>query len=439
MRATKQAHSPECETDVAKEANSRAGTQDSEEHRITLHGEGLDSLLPLGLIRSPQPPTDFPARSNRPLPETPPQDLVNDRLQDVHAHERDRHLSFDPATHSYSWKGRRVRESVTQLLHRFTEDFDEDQTIQKMSAGQRWPRPGYVKGTISTNLAQQIAQLPAGAQILALLQPEQRREEELCQLLRAALQRATPTQAAVLRDIAESPDEIKSKWSRARCEAARQGTWMHAQFECLLNGGSVADLTPEIRLLLIFLQTLRESTVYRTEWKIYAESIDVAGSIDVAFQQPDGAKILVDWKRSSRIASREEHFNRFMKPPLAHVGDSSIWRYRMQLNVYRWILQQHYDQVVVAMYIVGTHPDNGSEPWVDEVPMLDDETKSLMQAAAPRTDAKSRAFEDKKTRRAWPSRTKRQKYISAPTRAKLKPVTVLLNIQVCPHDKSTQM
>ena len=116
-----------------------------------------------------------------------------------------------------------------------------------------------------------------------------------------------------------------------------------------------------------------------------------------------------------------------------------VWRYRMQLNVYRWILQQHYDQVVVAMYIVGTHPDNGSEPWVDEVPMLDDETKSLMQAAAPRTDAKSRAFEDKKTRRARPSRTKRQKYISAPTRAKLKPVTVLLNIQVCPHDKSTQM
>ena len=367
---------------AARQASNLDSTND-EELRTSLYREGLDHLLPLDLNRSPRLPTNFPARGQEPLPDGLPENLVNDRLQDVHAHPEDRHLQFDQATHSYFRKGVRVKESVTQLIHRFADSFDPDQTIKAMWEGNYWPRPGYLQKTIPMELVAKIRELPGGIQIARLLQQDERDDKELCRHVRWALQTATLADAAVLQEIALSAEEIKRKWTVNRDQAAREGTWMHAQFECLLNGGSVPELTPEIRLLLKFLNGLNNATVYRTEWKICADTVDVAGSIDLVLRQHDDSLIVVDWKRSSRMAARKEHFNRFMKPPLADMEDSAISHYRLQLNVYRWILQKSYHKVVADMYIVGTHPDNGDQPWIDHVPVLDDETDRLMAAATP--------------------------------------------------------
>ncbi|CAE7615969.1 unnamed protein product, partial [Symbiodinium microadriaticum] len=302
-------------------------------------------------------------------------------LQYVNGHERDKHLLFDHTTHSYFWKNTRVRESVTQLIHRHAEGFDADQALKHMSQGDRWPRPGYLRATMEPDVVDKISRLPAGPRILASFQQANRNEEELCQQVRAAVQQGSPQDVTTLQSIAMSSSEIKMKWTTARDEAAQEGTWMHAQFECLLNGGSVQEMTPEIALLFKFLGTLQEVTAYRTEWKIYADDMDVAGSIDFVVQQADGCLVLVDWKRSSRIASRGDHFNRFMRPPLTHLPDSTLAHYHLQLNVYRWILQRHYHQVVTEMYIVGTHPDNGQEPWVQQVDILDHETAKLVGEA----------------------------------------------------------
>ena len=355
---------------------------DDEERKISLATEGLDYMLPLGLARSPQAPTNFPARGPEPLPATLPENLVNDRLQHVHTHDRDAHLRFDDTTHTYYWKERRARESVTQMIHRYATEFNPDQTLKAMSESGQWPRAGYLRSSLPPEVKQRISRLPTGPGILTMLQQENTDNEELNRQLRMALKKASPTEVDALQGLAMSSREVKRKWEDARDEAAREGTWMHAQFECLLNGGSVQTMTPEIRLLLRFLERLHHATAYRTEWKVYAEDIDVAGSIDFVLRQADGSLALVDWKRSSRIASRGEHFNRFMKPPLQHLGDSSLTHYDLQLNVYRWILQKHYHQVVTEMYIVGTHPDNGTEPWIQRVQTLDGETAKLIDDVA---------------------------------------------------------
>ena len=47
-----------------------------------------------------------------------------------------------------------------------------------------------------------------------------------------------------------------------------------------------------------------------------------------------------------------------MRPPLQHLPDATLWHYRLQLNVYRRILEKYYGVVVWSMYIVGCRPDN---------------------------------------------------------------------------------
>ena len=74
-----------------------------------------------------------------------------------------------------------------------------------------------------------------------------------------------------------------------RADAARQASteWFRSLNPemGILQVWPFQEMTPEIALLFRFLGKLHEVTAYRTEWKIYAADIDVAGSIDFVIQQ----------------------------------------------------------------------------------------------------------------------------------------------------------
>ena len=99
---------------------------------------------------------------------------------------------------------------------------------------------------------------------------------------------------------------------------------MHAQFECLLNGGSLQVETPEVALLAKFSESQRNALAFRTEWKVYADEEDVAGSVDYVAMQADGAKVIVDWKREiwkiNAISSAVACDARWMMFPIACSG-----------------------------------------------------------------------------------------------------------------------
>ena len=113
--------------------------------KTSLHDFNLQSLLPevLGhgyVVRSimPEKPCTWPTSS----PE------VIDHLRFLHAHPRDARLTFEPESHTYFWDSRRVSISTTGLLHSFTQGFDPDEAIAKMTSGRNWPRLGHLKHSI---------------------------------------------------------------------------------------------------------------------------------------------------------------------------------------------------------------------------------------------------------------------------------------------------
>ena len=120
---------------------------------------------------------------------------------------------------------------------------------------------------------------------------------------------------------------------------------------------------------------------YRTEWCIYASREDVAGPIDLVLKATDSDTFyLVDWKRSEKLQDKYVSYGRFMSPPLQDLEDCQGCHYRLQLNIYKWILQTYYGISITAMKVLCVHPRYLPGGFVDDVPDLQAEVSKLMES-----------------------------------------------------------
>ena len=67
-----------------------------------------------------------------------------------------------------------------------------------------------------------------------------------------------------------------------------------------------------------------------------------------------------------------------MKPPLQFIPDCAGWHYKLQLNLYKFILESKYGVSVRSMTIVGLHPQQQGKPFVIEVPVMDHAVRLLV-------------------------------------------------------------
>lgn len=172
-------------------------------------------------------------------------------------------------------------------------------------------------------------------------------------------------------------EDIKERWRQNGAEASAAGTWTHAQCECVLNGGHVAGECLELSLFRRFLGSTEPLLAYRTEWIIWAEKENLAGCIDFAALDGDGCVVLFDWKRTKGLPNKYANRWRRMRDPLHHLEDAAGIKYRLQLNVYKWILENYYDLKVAAVFVVRLHPEL-NQPFVDPVPNMQAEAAALI-------------------------------------------------------------
>jgi hypothetical protein len=117
---------------------------------------------------------------------------------------------------------------------------------------------------------------------------------------------------------------------------------------------------------------------YRTEWTIYDESVKVAGSIDMVYENPDSTLEIYDWKRCKEITSVNGWNETATNPLIGHLPATNFWQYALQLNTYKRILEAKYDKIVTKLCLVRIHPDSHSYELI-EVPFLDKEITDLFQ------------------------------------------------------------
>lgn len=225
----------------------------------------------------------------------------------THYHPRDDRITFYEPTHTYTIDGSsKGLISGTGFLHQFFPHEDTKDIIKKMMRSPKWPQSKYYGQTAA---------------------------------------------------------EIEKGWDELKNDASTKGTAMHLGIEQYLNGAEDVIL-PEIKTSVEFQYFMNfwkdhgtDLEPYRAEWSVFSEEHKLCGQIDMLFRRKsDGKYVIYDWKRSKEIKTS----NKWAKGygPCDHLDDCNYWHYTLQLNVYRWILENLYDMEIAEMYLIICHPNN---------------------------------------------------------------------------------
>ena len=273
------------------------------------------------------------------------------RLTQINRHPRDQHIAFDEPTHKYYVNGScKGNISCTGFVHEFFGHFDAKKIITKMRKGANWANSKYYGKT---------------------------------------------------------DEEIMKEWSDNGKEASSAGTAMHFAIEQFMHGAldeidPAVMNTPEWRYFMKFWKECGDDLEpYRSEWEVFTDRLDLpasqhrevftdrldspaserkiklCGSIDMVYRRKsDGKFVIYDWKRSKEIKS-DNPFGSGLAP-LDHLPDTNYWHYTLQLNVYKWILEQYYGLEVADLYLVILHPDQPSYRRM-RLNILTDEVEDMIE------------------------------------------------------------
>jgi hypothetical protein len=164
-----------------------------------------------------------------------------------------------------------------------------------------------------------------------------------------------------------SDEEIKQQWLQRGKDASEKGTELHESIEAYLKGTPTPLDTKEYQYFLDFMEVEKPVTL-QAEWCVFHEPTKLIGTIDYVATCPEGLN-LYDWKRSDDLS---KHYGYCILPELQHLPDSKYWKYTLQLNLYKFILEEM-GHKVHKMYIVCFHPANLSYKKI-EVSKIDVKT-----------------------------------------------------------------
>ncbi len=174
------------------------------------------------------------------------------------------------------------------------------------------------------------------------------------------------------------------QWDCKGVESREVGTYLHEQIHKYLvrektdftyhfqyNGEEVhvdkmVDISTEY---IYFKKFLNEENIipFRTEWQIFDPVLRIAGTIDFLSRNDNGFD-LYDWKRSDKIDKYATVWNHGING-LESVPDTRYYHYCLQLNMYKYILENNYNITINKMYLVVLHPTYNAYQKI-EVPSM---------------------------------------------------------------------
>lgn len=179
--------------------------------------------------------------------------------------------------------------------------------------------------------------------------------------------------------------EIVARWDFAR----DLGTELHGMIERFLNDLPVTVAYSDENAFTFgqFLQWVYPwmaktgCVPYRTEWTIYDEEAELAGSIDCVMFNPATNKYrILDWKRceTAEPGFKTAYRGRTFLPPLDDIFECKCNHWAVQTNMYAEILERNYGIEVEALGMVVFHP--GSTAACEYWHLREDAAQQLLYA-----------------------------------------------------------
>lgn len=158
----------------------------------------------------------------------------------------------------------------------------------------------------------------------------------------------------------EPVEAIVYQWERKGQLSAEKGTFLHTQIENYYLGKPY-EKPKEFEYFKDFHKAHSNLIPYRSEWRIFDEEMQVAGTIDFIVKDGDYFDIY-DWKRSQKVVNYQgapithNGYGNFGIGPLSIISDTSYNRYCIQQTIYKHILENNYGIKVRNMYLIVLHP-----------------------------------------------------------------------------------
>ena len=191
-----------------------------------------------------------------------------------------------------------------------------------------------------------------------------------------------------------SQPEVIEMWDAKGVESRDVGTFLHEQIENYLKGekvtldyrfvydGEIVNYKKTVSIekeFDYFLDFMRDSGVkpFRSEWRIFDEKNKIAGTIDMICR--NGSQFdIYDWKRSTK-ASPSAAVWQHGTNGLEHIPDISFYKYALQQNLYKYILESNYGVKINKMHLVVLHSEYGRYVKY-EVPRMDKEVSIILNS-----------------------------------------------------------
>ncbi|MFP4401898.1 MAG: PD-(D/E)XK nuclease family protein [Candidatus Nanoarchaeia archaeon] len=212
-------------------------------------------------------------------------------------HLRNKRISFDENSHTYYVDSSQVSQSVTQFVSQFFKEFDTHEVIEKWYS--------YWQSNENSKY------------------------------------------------YAMAKEEISTYWKKTGDDARDRGTQIHRAIEEYELLGKMS----QSREFEQYLEFKKESNIQilGIEWRIFDEELDIAGTVDcIAKDNSSGEIYIFDWKRVKEIKETSPDNALY---PLEHLANSNYWKYALQLNMYKYILEKHYNMKISGTYLVQLHDE----------------------------------------------------------------------------------
>lgn len=154
-----------------------------------------------------------------------------------------------------------------------------------------------------------------------------------------------------------SKEQILSTWSKKGKIASEMGSKLHEDIHFFLNGLDVTNESREFQHFLTFLEDHPDWTLIRSEMPVCSTEVGIGGCVDAVFLDGEGKVILADWKRSSKAFGAPAYYNKTGLASLSHLPDNPLSRYSIQLNLYKYLIENSYGCAVDQMWIVQFNPN----------------------------------------------------------------------------------
>ena len=277
-------------------------------------------------------------------------------------HERDLVVKVDEKNHKYYVRDVIIKSSVTEFIKSYFNVFNGEEICGKMLNNKEFPMADkyskYRSLPIWSFDGKEIDQWKIGAN---------------------------------LTDHTAAKEYIINYWAKSNTSSNQSGTKMHKNIEDYMNvkiqdrmhdvpikNTSVIndttnplimkepnDIEPEYKYFQNFNMKMTNLGYipYKAEQVIWDENLQLAGAVDMMYVKKNELEMqplpiyLVDWKRSKNI----EFVSKYRKKGtgiLKNMDDCNGNHYILQLNIYKELLERHYDKKITNMSIVVFHPDN---------------------------------------------------------------------------------